>query len=295
LAFSYFGLGQYDQAIERLAENLVLLTDDQLPKFLGGAGFQVATSRAWLASCLAERGQFTEARTLAEQAEQVAVALDHPFTLVQALVARAIVCSRQGEPTAALAPLQHALAICHEQQVDLLLPWVSLELGHAYALLGRCKEALALLKPVLEWLAQMPGLAREQLAAIWLAEAYLAAGSHSEASTHAEQTLAYARARGERGNEARALRLKGEIAAQADPPDVEQAEARYHEALALAEKLGMRPLMAHCHVGLGTLYQKVGRDDEAHAELATAAEMYRSMEMTFWLEQAERAFTEVKG
>ena len=84
----------------------------------------------------------------------------------------------------------------------------------------------------------------------------------------------------ERGDEAWALRLLGEIAAHADPPDVEQAESHYRQALALADELGMRPLVAHCHLGLGTLYRKIGRDEQAQAELATAAEMYRAMEMT---------------
>jgi hypothetical protein len=59
--------------------------------------------------------------------------------------------------------------------------------------------------------------------------------------------------------------------------------------LLLAEELGMRLLAAHCHLGLGTLYQKVGRTEEAQAELTTAAEMYRAMEMTFWLAKAEAA------
>ena len=88
-------------------------------------------------------------------------------------------------------------------------------------------------------------------------------------------------------------RLLGEIAAHADPPSAEQAESYYRQALALADELGMRPLVAHCHLGLGTLYRKIGRHDEAHAELATAAEMYRAMDMTFWLAKAEAALAGV--
>ena len=65
------------------------------------------------------------------------------------------------------------------------------------------------------------------------------------------------------------------------------------QALALAEEMGMRPLVAYCHFGLGTLYQRVGRNEQAQAELATAAEMYRAMEMTFWLETVEAALCRV--
>ena len=73
------------------------------------------------------------------------------------------------------------------------------------------------------------------------------------------------------------------------PPEVEQAEAHYRQALALAEELGMRPLQAHCHRGLGTLYGRVGRAEQARAALSTAIALYRAMEMTFWLPQAEAA------
>ena len=80
-----------------------------------------------------------------------------------------------------------------------------------------------------------------------------------------------------------------------DPPDVEQAATHYQQALTLADELGMRPLQAHCHLGLGTLYVKTDRRDEAHAELSAAIELYRAMEMTFWLPEAERALAEVEG
>ena len=68
--------------------------------------------------------------------------------------------------------------------------------------------------------------------------------------------LEISHARKERGFQAYALRLVGDIAAQHEPRNVEQAEAYYHQALALAEELGMRPLQAHCHRGLGTLYAR---------------------------------------
>jgi tetratricopeptide (TPR) repeat protein len=121
------------------------------------------------------------------------------------------------------------------------------------------------------------------------------AGRIEEAMQHAARALEISQAQQERGYEAHALRLLGEIAAHPDSPDAEQAEARYRQALALAEELGMRPLVAHCHLGLGTLYRKSGRSEQARAELATAIDLYRAMEMTFWLTRAEEALTKVEG
>jgi hypothetical protein len=118
-------------------------------------------------------------------------------------------------------------------------------------------------------------------------EAYLLANRDEDAARVAGQALAVSRERKERGHEAWMLRLHAEITAHAEPPDVEQAEAHYRPALALAEELGMRPLVAHCHLGLGRLYGKAGQFQQARAELAAAREMYRAMDMTFWLRRAD--------
>jgi tetratricopeptide (TPR) repeat protein len=128
-----------------------------------------------------------------------------------------------------------------------------------------------------------------------LGEAQLLAGRLEEAHTLAARALALARAHEELGNQAYALHLLGEIAAHRDPSESELAEAHYREALALAEELGMRPLQAHCHRGLGTLYSRVGRAQQARAALGTAIALYQAMEMTFWLPQAEATLAEVVG
>ena len=127
----------------------------------------------------------------------------------------------------------------------------------------------------------------------WLADAYLLAGRADDAAPAALRGLAAAQEHKERGVEGYALRLLAEIATQADPPNADQAERYYQQALALAEELGMRPLVAHCHLGLGTLYRKIGRGEDAQAELTTAAKLYREMEMTFWLEKAQAALGQV--
>jgi len=105
--------------------------------------------------------------------------------------------------------------------------------------------------------------------------------------------LALAREHQERGHQAYALRLLGDIAAYRAPPGIDQAAVHYRQALSLAEELGMRPLVAHCHLGLGTLYASVSQSEQARAALTTAIAMYRAMDMTFWLPQAEAALAQV--
>jgi tetratricopeptide (TPR) repeat protein len=120
-----------------------------------------------------------------------------------------------------------------------------------------------------------------------LGEAYLTAGRFDEAHERAQQALDRAREQEERPSEAWALLLLGRIAADRNPPELIPAERSYTLAMDLAEKLGMRPVVAHCHAGLGRLHQRVGSGRDAEAEFATAIEMFREMDMRFWLERAE--------
>ena len=89
------------------------------------------------------------------------------------------------------------------------------------------------------------------------------------------------------------MHLLGDIAAQRASPEAAAAEAHYRQALTLAEELGSRPLQAHCHCGLGTLYTATGQREQARAALSTAIALYRDMDMTFWLPQTEAALAQV--
>ena len=128
-----------------------------------------------------------------------------------------------------------------------------------------------------------------------LGEAHLRAGRLEEAHTLAAHALAYFRTHQERGREANTLRLLGELPHIVLPRQSQRPSASYRQALALAEALGMRPLRARCHRGLGTLYATTGQRGRACTELATAVEMYRGMAMTFWLPETEAALAQVEG
>ena len=56
----------------------------------------------------------------------------------------------------------------------------------------------------------------------------------------------------------------------------------------------MRPLLAHCHRGLGTLHAQMGQAEQARAALATAIDLYRTMDMAFWLPQTEAVLAQVE-
>jgi tetratricopeptide (TPR) repeat protein len=184
--------------------------------------------------------------------------------------------------------------LCQDADFPAYLPVMAVTLGAAYILGGRVADAVPLFTQALEQATAMEWAGYETHCRLLLGEAHLLADRLEEAHALAEGALALAREHQERGNQAYALRLLGDIAAQRELPEAKQAEAHYRQALALAQDLGMRPLMAHCHLSLGTLYVKTGQRQQARTELSTAIELYRDMGMTFWLPQAEAALVQVE-
>ena len=206
-----------------------------------------------------------------------------------------LLCLRKGDLPTALARLERGLGLCQGRGLTIWFSAITAILGYGYALAGRLGEALPLLERAIELEASMGIMGGHALLITWLSEAYLLAGRTDDAMPLAEQALVLSQEHRERGDEAWALRLLGEIYSRRKTSDAEPAGANYQQALALAEVLGMRPLQAHCHRGLGTLYAKIGRAEQAHHELSVAIELYRAMDMTFWLPQAEAALAQVEG
>ena len=238
-------------------------------------------------------GTFAEGRALGEEGVRIAEAVEHP---VASFAYRGSVCCtlRHGDLPIALSQLERGVGLC-QTHLPTYFPRMAGALGAAYILAGRVTDAMPLLAQALEQTFALDTVAYQALCSLPLGEAHLLAGRLEEAHALAERALALAREHQERGHEAYALRLLGEIAARCEPPELEQAEVHYQQALALAEALGMRPLVAHCHRGLGTLYAATGQRETARAELSTAIELYRAMDMTFWLPQRKRRWRRWRG
>jgi tetratricopeptide (TPR) repeat protein len=128
---------------------------------------------------------------------------------------------------------------------------------------------------------------------VWLGEGYLLSGRLAEASDIAERALQLSRTHKERGHEAWALKLLGDVALGHNPPKTQQAESYYRHASAVSLELGMRPLQAHCHLGLGKAYAAVGAVEQARPEMAAAIDLYRSMEMNLWLARANMVLKDI--
>jgi class 3 adenylate cyclase/tetratricopeptide (TPR) repeat protein len=295
LGLVYQAQGDYRRAIDCLGQTVALFDGTRRHERFGQITLPAVLSRAHLAMCHAELGMFAEGRALGEEGLRIAEVVEHPASLMYASHGSGMLSLRQGDLPRALPLLERAVGLCHEADFPAYFPWTAASLGAAYALCGRGTDAVPLLTQAIEQAIVMELGGFQVLCSLSLGEAQMLAGHLEEAHALAERTLALTRAHQERGNQAYALRLLGKIAARHDPPKVEQAEAHYREALAMAEELGMRPLQAHCHRGLGTLYGQAEREQPARAALGTAITLYRAMDMTFWLPQAEAVLAQVDG
>ena len=184
--------------------------------------------------------------------------------------------------------LEHEIAVLRGDDLILLLPtavacsaWVLAQLGEAGEALSRLREG----EQLLEGHEARGHVSNRGWAYHGLGRAGLLLGRLDEARRLGDRAVESSPR--QLGFVAHALHLLGDIATHPDRFDPESAEAHYRKALVLAEPRGMRPLVAHCHFGLGKLYGRTGKRQQAHEHLATATTMYREMDMRLWLERAE--------
>jgi class 3 adenylate cyclase/tetratricopeptide (TPR) repeat protein len=251
-------------------------------------------SQAWLARTLSALGAFAEGRRHGEEALRRATLEGRGITPIIVHRSLGTLYLAQGDLEHAIRVFDQGLALCRASGNRTELRGIAAGLGSGYALHGRLAEGRALVE---EAIRESIHTGARQIPhwVAWLSEVCRLAGHGEEAWQHARQALDLARQQKERGSEALALHQLGVVQAHADPPDAAQAAAHYQQALALAEALGMRPLVAHCHRGLGMLYAATGQQEQAQTALSTAIELYRAMDMAFWLPETEAALAQVAG
>jgi tetratricopeptide (TPR) repeat protein len=261
--------GDYRGTEHRCRQLMQSLRGQRTRERFGLVASPAVWSRAQLARALAERGVFDEGDAQGRESIRIAEALDHPFSVVVGCLELAYLKTIRGELSQAAGLIERALAQCREWNTTSHTPIATASLGHVYAWSGRIEEGLSCLQQALT-AYEVAGIVgfHHSLSVEQLAEAYLLADQVENARAGADRAVMLARGRGERGYEAWALRLLGDIASHHARPDVTAAAAHYGAAMTLAFELDMRPLVAHCHFGLGRLYRRRGDADQAQ-EYAT--------------------------
>ena len=286
LGTSHRTIGDYDRAIYHFKKNIDSLVGDQIYDRFGLAFIASVGSHFQLVEILAERGEFNEATIHGDEAVRIAELANHPFSLETAYLAAGHLHFRKGAMDKAIELLERSMEICRVWDLPQNLLRVAVVLGNAFAATGRVGEAM----PLLELTNERARFSRTR---VQLAEGYLLVGKLEEATAIANHVLESSQPQGYRGHTAVSLYVLAESLLHADVADRVQAEYDYDHAMALANELCMRPLVAHCHVGLGKLNRRTGDYEKAKKHLATAVAMMREMEMGLWLEKAEAELKEL--
>ena len=258
LGQAYYALGDFGRAAALLRRNVEAADRESTAP---STDVRIE-SRAWLARTLSALGAFAEGQHHGEEALRLATMAGRGETPI-------IVCGCLGYLYLAKGDLEHAirvldqgLALCRASGNRDTLRLIVAGLGYTCALQGHLAEGRALLEEGISESIRT-GARQRPLWVAWLSEVCRLAGRGEEAWQHAHQALDLARQQKARGDEALALHQLGTVYAHANPPDAAQAEAHYQQALTLAEELGMRPLLAHCHRGLGHAVCQIGRRQQA--------------------------------
>jgi len=281
LGQTYFAIGDFGRAAELLRRNVEAADGESSTP---GTDMRIR-SRAWLARLLGQLGAFAEGRRYGEEALRLATLEGRGETPIIARGCLGDLYLVQGDLEHAIRVLDQGLALCRASGYrSSFLRSIMADLSSAYVLQGRLAEGRVLLEEGIGESIRTGALANHSRCVAQLSEVWRLAGRDEEARQHKE-----------RANEARALHQLGVVHAHADPPDAAQAKTHYHQALALAVELGMRPLQTHCHHGLGTLYTATGQREQGRTEFSAAVDLYHAMEMTLWLPETEAALAQVEG
>ena len=285
---AHFFRGDYDRVIELATENLAALPTDWIYESFGNVAPASVYDRCWLVHTLARLGRFPEATVFEADAIRLAQTTQHANTVGMVHYAGGVLYLLKGDWARARSLIERGLAVFRAGHVLMFLrtavassAWVLAQLGEASEALSRVREC----EQLGERLAASGVVGYRGWADQSLGRTCLLLGRLDEAQRLGERSIECSP--GHVGFAAHAFHLLGDIATHPDRFDAESGEAHYREALTLAVPRSMRPLIAHCQLGLGKLYRRTGKRQEAQEHLSIATTLYREMDMPFWLEQAE--------
>jgi tetratricopeptide (TPR) repeat protein len=293
LAIPLLYTGEIERQVKLHREVAERLSGPKVFERHGLAGLPSVLARGLLSWGLAELGEFEEAEAWGSQGIEIAEQGKNLFSSTWAHACLGYAYLIHGKLDQSINMLEKALTLCREADVLVAFTFSAASFVHAQSLLGHPDHALPVLEEAIRLQKASLSMVPSSYPLTALAEAFRLKGDTKKAIEKAEEALSIFRQKGELGFAAWAHYYMAKIKSEERSEQMEQAFHSYLQAREQAKQLGMRPLLAHCHMGLGQLYLKRGQREEARPELTAAIELYRSMDMSFWLPQAESSLVEM--
>src|SRR5262245_22099447 len=299
LQMAYYCRGDYMRGAELCADDAATMLAGgvseravQYYMSLFGAAASIPSSLlgnwVWLIMSLAELGAFAEAAEREAEVLRIADATHNLYMIGFAHRAASTLWLLKGDRAKACSLTDRWVEVVRKGNIVIQLPTAAAASALALAQVGETREALKLIREGEQFIQRQAArgiLVNRGSTYYFLGRACLLLGRLDEARRLAERAIESSTS--QLGFAAHALHLLGDIATHLDQFDPRAGAAHYRQALALAEPRGMRPLIAHCHLGLGKLHRRTDERQQAGEHLASATTMYRDMDMKFWLEQAK--------
>jgi tetratricopeptide (TPR) repeat protein len=286
LVVAHYFRCDYTRVPELVGDNLGALSSDKVQSFSGMSTPQSVQDHTFLIMSLAELGRFSEAAECEIEVIRQAESTRHAFTIGFAHRAAATLRLLRGDWAKARALIERWVGRVRSGNLGLQRPTAIASAAWVLAQFGEVTEALKSLEEGEQSIQRQAAsgvVVNQGYAYHCLGRACLLLGRMDDARCLADRAVESSMS--QPGFAAHALHLLGDIASHSGSFDPQTGEVYYRQALVLAEPRGMRPLVAHCHLGLGKVYRRGGNHGQAQEHLTTAMEMYREMDMTYWLEQ----------
>jgi tetratricopeptide (TPR) repeat protein len=275
--------GECQAAIEMFRDIVQALDESPLNDFLGLPVLPAASARSLLAASLAEVGAFVDAEEQGHESARRADASGQPDSIIWAYWSIGLTALIRGASADAVGVFSRMLDLCKAYDLDAYVSRIMAALGCAKARAGEVDDGLLLLQEAVALDSAAEPQTTRTFALMALSEVAFLAGDLERALTTATQAVQRTRLQEERGAEAHALWLLATIHS-ARASDLEAATGMFETAIAIATELHLKPLLAHCHLGLAALHERQKCRPKARDHRQVGQRLMETLGMKPWIQ-----------
>jgi len=287
LSLLYFWVGDLAKVIAVASKVIPLLEKTQKQaEFFGRPYNSYSFILAQQSTCTWAMGNLEKGRALFEKGHDFALKIKDLLSLAMLELHRGWDFNFKGDATTAIEHFQNSIGYCDEGQIiNILIPiWIGL--GWAYWLLGDLETAHKHMEKGLKTQSDAGVDYDSGFFYSCSAVVELESGNLNKAQQLANEALNIAQKNHQHG-EGLVWIVLGRILGRTDHPQNDKAEEAFLKGIKIFEELKLKLHYAPGYYYLGELYAGTGQKDKALETLKWAEDIFREMEMDFWLAKTQ--------